>query len=296
MRELLRRSKVPEVYERALFTADGGPKKPDPRAFHLIGEGDFTRRVMVGDSVELDIAPAAALGWDTVRVDPEAPAVEGLFALLEGEGEARRDRCSAQRNTRCVASPALSKVVPPPAGHGRPPCGRSAARSVRPGPPVMTTPFPYRNGGPGRTRTSGRRGMATAAKNGAGQPGTVTRPTGSCSTRAGARCGRPPAREGATGAERIRDLAAGGYAALPIPEEFGGAGASLVEVASAQRALGMVDPSAAVALNMHAFTVGLMADYWQRHRDTSWMLLEGIAGSGALVASAFAEPGGSPTS
>ncbi|MFG2097485.1 acyl-CoA dehydrogenase family protein [Streptomyces sp. NPDC048612] len=103
-----------------------------------------------------------------------------------------------------------------------------------------------------------------------------------------------PAREGATGAERIRALAAGGYAALPIPAEFGGAGASLAEVAAAQRALGMADPSAAIALNMHAFTVGLMADYWQRHRDTSWMLLEAIADSGALVASAFAEPGGSP--
>ncbi|WP_455410005.1 acyl-CoA dehydrogenase family protein [Streptomyces hiroshimensis] len=103
-----------------------------------------------------------------------------------------------------------------------------------------------------------------------------------------------PAREGTTGAQRIRDLAAGGYAALPVPQEFGGAGAGLVEVASAQRALGMADPSAAVALNMHAFTVGLMADYWRRHRDTSWMLLEGIARSGALVASAFAEPGGSP--
>ncbi|MFI0773159.1 acyl-CoA dehydrogenase family protein [Streptomyces sp. NPDC021212] len=104
----------------------------------------------------------------------------------------------------------------------------------------------------------------------------------------------PRAREGATGPERIRDLAAGGYAALPVPVEFGGAGANLVETASAQRALGMADPSAAIALNMHAFTVGLMADYWRRHRDTTWMLLEAIAESGALVASAFAEPGGSP--
>jgi alkylation response protein AidB-like acyl-CoA dehydrogenase len=103
-----------------------------------------------------------------------------------------------------------------------------------------------------------------------------------------------PPPEGATGTERIRDLAAGGYAALPIPEDFGGAGANLIEMAAAQRALGRVDPSAAVALNMHAFTVGLMVDYWKRHRDTTWMLLEGIARSGALVASAFAEPGGSP--
>ncbi|MDJ1130775.1 HAD family hydrolase [Streptomyces iconiensis] len=83
MRALLRQSKVPETYDRALFTADGGPKKPDPRAFRLIGEGDFERRVMVGDSVELDLAPAAALGWDTVRVDPAAPAVAGLFTLLD---------------------------------------------------------------------------------------------------------------------------------------------------------------------------------------------------------------------
>ncbi|MFE7812873.1 acyl-CoA dehydrogenase family protein [Streptomyces sp. NPDC057433] len=106
---------------------------------------------------------------------------------------------------------------------------------------------------------------------------------------------RPAAvRDEASGAERIRELAASGYAALPIPSEFGGAGATLVEVASAQRALGRVDPAAAVALNMHSFTVGLMVDYWKRHRDSTWMLLEGIAGSGALVASAFAEPGGSP--
>ncbi|MFJ9648364.1 acyl-CoA dehydrogenase family protein [Streptomyces sp. NPDC004244] len=103
-----------------------------------------------------------------------------------------------------------------------------------------------------------------------------------------------PPREDASGTDRIRDLTASGYAALPVPREFGGAGASLVEVASAQRALGMTDPSAAIALNMHAFTVGLMADYWRRHRDSSWMLLEGIARTGALVASAFAEPGGSP--
>jgi alkylation response protein AidB-like acyl-CoA dehydrogenase len=99
---------------------------------------------------------------------------------------------------------------------------------------------------------------------------------------------------GLSGADRIRALAAGGYAALPVPAEFGGGGAGLVEVAAAQRALGLADPSSAIALNMHAFTVGLMTDYWRRHRDTSWMLLEGIAGTGALVASAFAEPGGSP--
>ncbi|MEU8778398.1 HAD family hydrolase [Streptomyces sp. NPDC048606] len=81
MRRLLRRLAVPEVYDRALFTADGGPKKPDPRAFRLIGDGPFERRVMVGDSWELDIGPARALGWDTVRVDPAAPDPAELAAL-----------------------------------------------------------------------------------------------------------------------------------------------------------------------------------------------------------------------
>lgn len=100
--------------------------------------------------------------------------------------------------------------------------------------------------------------------------------------------------ENLTGPDRIRRVAAGGFAALAIPREFGGGGATLLEVASAQRALSVVAPSSAIALNMHSFTVGLMADYWQRHRDTSWMLLEGIAATHGLVASAFAEPGGSP--
>ncbi len=44
---------------------------------------------------------------------------------------------------------------------------------------------------------------------------------------------------------------------------------------------------------MHTLTVGLMADHWRRHRDTSWMMLEGLAATPGLIASAFAEPGGS---
>jgi FMN phosphatase YigB (HAD superfamily) len=82
MRRLLGGLKAPEVWDRAHFTADGGPKKPDPRAFRLIGEGDFARRVMVGDSDEDDIVPAAALGWDTVRVRPGDPGLAGLRGLL----------------------------------------------------------------------------------------------------------------------------------------------------------------------------------------------------------------------
>ncbi|MFC8368828.1 MULTISPECIES: acyl-CoA dehydrogenase family protein [unclassified Streptomyces] len=138
--------------------------------------------------------------------------------------------------------------------------------------------------------------MGTAAENTAGHPDDDGVPPHRALLDAGwSTAWTPPRlREGVTGTERIKDLAAGGYAALPIPEDLGGAGANLAETAAAQRTLGRLDPSAAVALNMHAFTVGLMVDYFRRHRDTTWMLLEGIARSGALVASAFAEPGGSP--
>ncbi|WP_461029674.1 acyl-CoA dehydrogenase family protein, partial [Streptomyces sparsus] len=104
----------------------------------------------------------------------------------------------------------------------------------------------------------------------------------------------PPDADGeATAADRIRAVAASGFASLAVPEVFGGAGATLLGTAAAQRALAKADPGAAIALNMHSLTVGLMTDYWQRHRDTTWWLLEAIAGSDALVASAFAEPGGS---
>lgn len=82
MRRLLERLKVPDVWDRAVFTADGGPKKPDARAFRLIGEGPFERRVMVGDSEETDLAPAAALGWDTVRVDRRRPDLSALSHLF----------------------------------------------------------------------------------------------------------------------------------------------------------------------------------------------------------------------
>lgn len=80
MRRLLTGLEVPEVYDSALFTADGGPKKPDPRAFEQIAAGPFRRRVMVGDSEANDMIPARRLGWETVRVRSRQP--ESAFAEL----------------------------------------------------------------------------------------------------------------------------------------------------------------------------------------------------------------------
>lgn len=93
--------------------------------------------------------------------------------------------------------------------------------------------------------------------------------------------------------ERIIAAAAGDLGVLPIPAQFGGGGGNLAAAASAQRALGLHDPSVAVAVNMHTHSIGLMAEHWERHRDSSWMLLEAIGNGHQLVGSAFAEPGGS---
>lgn len=98
----------------------------------------------------------------------------------------------------------------------------------------------------------------------------------------------------ATPARRLRAVAETGFAGLAVPAEFGGAGASLLDVASAQREVARFDPGAAIALNMHSFTIGLLREYWLAEHDISWFLLEGIAEKNALIASAFAEPGGLP--
>jgi alkylation response protein AidB-like acyl-CoA dehydrogenase len=82
-----------------------------------------------------------------------------------------------------------------------------------------------------------------------------------------------------------------GYFGLPVPAEFQGGGADLLACAAVQRELGMADAGLAVALNMHMFSVGMMVEYWRRHSDSSWLLLEAIASQRRIVASAFAEPG-----
>ncbi|MFI5520035.1 HAD family hydrolase [Streptomyces platensis] len=97
MRRLLTGLQVPQVYDRALFTADGGPKKPDARAFEQITAGPFGRRIMVGDSDDNDLTPARRLGWEVVPVDPGRPDFAGLYTLLSGDAPEIR---SVQRNTR----------------------------------------------------------------------------------------------------------------------------------------------------------------------------------------------------
>ncbi len=87
--------------------------------------------------------------------------------------------------------------------------------------------------------------------------------------------------------EELRDA---GYLTVAVPAELGGRGYSLAEVCREQRRLGYYAPATALAVNMHLYWTGLVADLW-RAGDTSleWLLQE--AANGAIFAAGHAETG-----
>lgn len=93
--------------------------------------------------------------------------------------------------------------------------------------------------------------------------------------------------------KRLLAVAETNFVGIGIPTDFGGSGGSMLDVAAAQRQLALLDPGLAIGLCMHSHSLGVMVEHHRRTADTSWMLLEAIAGRHCLVGSAFAEPGGS---
>jgi alkylation response protein AidB-like acyl-CoA dehydrogenase len=90
--------------------------------------------------------------------------------------------------------------------------------------------------------------------------------------------------------EDFEELRHAGYLTLPIPQEFGGQGLTLAEVAREQRRLGYYAAPTALAINMHLYWLGVAADLW-RAGDTSlqWILEE--ASRGQIFAAGHAESG-----
>lgn len=77
---------------------------------------------------------------------------------------------------------------------------------------------------------------------------------------------------------------------LLVPTAYGGAGANALDAARIQRAVGARSPSLAVATTMHHFSMAslvLLSDL--AIGGLEWMLMEGIARAGKLLASGFAE-------
>ncbi|QOK94919.1 acyl-CoA dehydrogenase family protein (plasmid) [Ralstonia pseudosolanacearum] len=79
-----------------------------------------------------------------------------------------------------------------------------------------------------------------------------------------------------------------GYFGLPIPSEYGGSGASVLECCAIQARLAQVDAGLAVGMNMHLFSTGVILEQWRAKQDLSWALLEAVATQKRLIASAFA--------
>lgn len=76
--------------------------------------------------------------------------------------------------------------------------------------------------------------------------------------------------------------------ALLIPTEYGGKGASPMEVIQIHRAVASRSPSLAIAMTMHNFSVGTLVEYLF-YGDYTVELLKQISGGQLLVASGFAE-------
>ncbi|HEX5387763.1 MAG TPA: acyl-CoA dehydrogenase family protein [Gemmatimonadales bacterium] len=87
--------------------------------------------------------------------------------------------------------------------------------------------------------------------------------------------------------EELRDA---GYLTIAVPEELGGQGMSLAHVAREQRRLAYYAPATALAVNMHIYWTGLVADLWRAgDRSLEWLLRE--TANGAVLAAGHAESG-----
>lgn len=92
------------------------------------------------------------------------------------------------------------------------------------------------------------------------------------------------------------DLQRAGYLALTVPEEFGGRGANVLEVALAQERLARGDGSVALAATMHIGQIGMLAQTRAWPPALFARLCQEIVTEGALINSAASEPDlGSPS-
>ncbi len=90
--------------------------------------------------------------------------------------------------------------------------------------------------------------------------------------------------------EDFQELREAGYLQLPLPQEFGGAGATLAEVMREQRKLAYYAAPTALGINMHLYWVGVAADLWRAgDRSMEWLLEE--ASRSHVFAAGHAESG-----
>jgi alkylation response protein AidB-like acyl-CoA dehydrogenase len=90
--------------------------------------------------------------------------------------------------------------------------------------------------------------------------------------------------------EDFEELRNAGYLTIAVPRELGGRGCTLSDVCREQRLLGYHAPATALAVNMHLYWTGLIADLWRAgDRSLEWVLAEAM--KGAVFAAGHAESG-----
>jgi alkylation response protein AidB-like acyl-CoA dehydrogenase len=91
-------------------------------------------------------------------------------------------------------------------------------------------------------------------------------------------------------AEDFEDLKKAGYLVAPVPKELGGLGYDLEHMCLEQRRLAYYAPATALAVNMHIYWLGLIADLWRAgDKSLEWVLKE--AAHGEVLAAGHAETG-----
>jgi alkylation response protein AidB-like acyl-CoA dehydrogenase len=85
--------------------------------------------------------------------------------------------------------------------------------------------------------------------------------------------------------DRMRET---GYLRAPVPQDLGGLGAGLTAMSRAQQALARGCASTALAVNMHLFQLGVMADAYRNGGPTG-PILKRVADEGIVIASNGAE-------
>jgi alkylation response protein AidB-like acyl-CoA dehydrogenase len=90
--------------------------------------------------------------------------------------------------------------------------------------------------------------------------------------------------------EDFEDLKKARYLVAPIPKELGGLGYNLEQMCLEQRRLAYHAPATALAINMHVYWLGLIADMWRGgDKSLEWVLKE--AAHGEVFAAGHAESG-----
>jgi len=88
----------------------------------------------------------------------------------------------------------------------------------------------------------------------------------------------------------LEELRAIGYLAAAVPQEFGGWGMSLAELARSQRRLARFAPATALAMTMHSYWVGIAVEL-ERAGDSSLRWVFDAALAGEVFAAGHAETG-----